>query len=204
MSFKLWKDETMKTELGTTSLLEGARHLPVLFQQGKGQVRDFVFYFGSNDANVKLQTVKNGGVDPIQLIPKSALPVWEKNTQYSVDDLCDVGNGYVYQATQGGVSAPESHSWLKKAGAVMNDGTAIWLCLGKREPVSAVQLSLSKEGLDRAKGGAALSLGTSIPSKTALAVHMRITSVVDDIYSVLNLPILALHLNDCEEVNSRV
>ena len=87
--------------------------------------------------------------------------------------------------------------FLTTVGATIADGTAVWTCLGKRHAPSEIKLALSKAGLDSATAGGALSLGAELKGGAAVAIYVRITSAVNDLYNAGQTPQLAISINEC-------
>lgn len=197
MSFKIWADESMTTEFAQSA--GSLRHLGVVFQDNAP--RDFVFYLGSKDANVKLQTVNNAGSAPITIAPIDTLPDHALSTAYALGDVCEPasGNGMIYQCTQAGTSGTRSPTWIASVGASVTDGNVIWRCMGKRQTVASVKLALSNADLTNTQGGASLAIAPEIVGGVAVAIHMRITPA-DALYDLLDKAQLRLQLNECQVV----
>ena len=193
--FKLWQNEAMTTEYGSQG--NGSRFQTLNFDAAGGSI-DLVMYFGSPNKAYTLRTAKNSGVDNITLSVTDALADRADNTAYAVGAIVEPagGNGYLYQCTTAGTTATPPH-FLTTVGATIADGTAVWTCLGKRHAPSEIKLALSKAGLDSATAGGALSLGAELKGGAAIAIYVRITSAVNDLYNAGQTPQLAISINEC-------
>ena len=191
--FKLWQNETMTTEYGS----QGANsRFQTLNFDAAGDSIDLVMYFGSPNPAHTLRTAKNSGIDNITLTVADALPDRADNTAYAVGAIVEPagGNGYLYQCSKAGTTATPPR-FLTTVGATIADGTAVWTCLGKRHNPSEIKLALSKAGLDSA--GNTLSLGAELRGGAAIAIYVRITSTVNDLYNAGQTPQLAININEC-------
>lgn len=193
--FKLWQNEAMTTEYGSQG--NGSRFQTLNFDAAGGSI-DLVMYFGSPNRAYTLRTAKNSGIDNITLSVTDALADRADNTAYAVGAIVEPagGNGYLYQCTTAGTTATPPH-FLTTVGATIADGTAVWTCLGKRHAPSEIKLALSKAGLDSATAGGALSLGAELKGGAAIAIYVRITSAVNDLYNAGQTPQLAISINEC-------
>ena len=193
--FKLWQNETMTTEYGSQG--NGSRFQTLNFDAAGGSI-DLVMYFGSPNKAYTLRTAKNSGIDNIMLTVADALVDRADNTAYAVGAIVEPagGNGYLYQCTTAGTTAAAPR-FLTTVGATIADGTAVWTCLGKRHAPSEIKLALSKAGLDSATAGGALSLGAELKGGAAVAIYVRITSAVNDLYNAGQTPQLAISINEC-------
>lgn len=193
--FKLWQNEAMTTEYGSQG--NGSRFQTLNFDAAGGSI-DLVMYFGSPNKAYTLRTAKNSGIDNITLSVTDALADRANNTAYAVGAIVEPagGNGYLYQCTTAGTTATPPH-FLTTVGATIADGTAVWTCLGKRHAPSEIKLALSKAGLDSATAGGALSLGAELKGGAAIAIYVRITSAVNDLYNAGQTPQLAISINEC-------
>nr|DAK13213.1 MAG TPA: hypothetical protein [Caudoviricetes sp.] len=193
--FKLWQNEAMTTEYGSQG--NGSRFQTLNFDAAGGSI-DLVMYFGSPNKAYTLRTAKNSGIDNITLSVTDALADRADNTAYAVGAIVEPagGNGYLYQCTTAGTTATPPH-FLTTVGATIADGTAVWTCLGKRHAPSEIKLALSKAGLDSATAGGALSLGAELKGGAAIAIYVRITSAVNDLYNAGQTPQLAISINEC-------
>ncbi|WP_455016733.1 hypothetical protein, partial [Kingella oralis] len=191
--FKLWQNEAMTTEYGSQG--NGSRFQTLNFDAAGGSI-DLVMYFGSPNKAYTLRTAKNSGIDNITLSVTDALADRADNTAYAVGAIVEPagGNGYLYQCTTAGTTATPPH-FLTTVGATIADGTAVWTCLGKRHAPSEIKLALSKAGLDSATAGGALSLGAELKGGAAIAIYVRITSAVNDLYNAGQTPQLAISIN---------
>ena len=198
ISFKLWANEAMTTEAG--SAYSGGRKQDVDFT-ASGQSRDFVFYFGSKTAGRRLQTAAAPGSNQVTIKPTDILPNRMASAAYALGALLEPAtpNGYVYQVITAGTTAAAQPSYPLAVGGEVLDGTAKLRNIGAKHQVGAVKLALSAVGLANAAGGAALSLGHTINSGAAIAVHVRVGNAVSDIYDATATPILALSLNEVVE-----
>ena len=193
--FKLWQNEAMTTEYGSQG--NGSRFQTLNFDAAGGSI-DLVMYFGSPNKAYTLRTAKNSGIDNITLSVTDALADRADNTAYAVGAIVEPagGNVYLYQCTTAGTTATPPH-FLTTVGATIADGTAVWTCLGKRHAPSEIKLALSKAGLDSATAGGALSLGAELKGGAAIAIYVRITSAVNDLYNAGQTPQLAISINEC-------
>lgn len=193
--FKLWQNEAMTTEYGRQGT--NSRFQALNFDAAGGSI-DLVMYFGSPNKAYTLRTAKNSGIDNITLTVADALPDRADNTAYVQGAIVEPagGNGYLYQCTTAGTTATPPH-FLTTVGATIADGTAVWTCLGKRHAPSEIKLALSKAGLDSATAGGALSLGAELKGGAAVAIYVRITSAVNDLYNAGQTPQLAISINEC-------
>ncbi|RKW27110.1 MAG: hypothetical protein D8B42_09245 [Kingella sp. (in: b-proteobacteria)] len=193
--FKLWQNETMTTEYGRQGA--NSRFQTLNFDAAGGSI-DLVMYFGSPNPAHTLRTAKNSGIDNITLSVTDALADRANNTAYTVGAIVEPagGNGYLYQCTTAGTTATPPR-FLTTVGATIADGTAVWTCLGKRHAPSEIKLALSKAGLDSATAGGALSLGAELKGGAAVAIYVRITSAVNDLYNAGQTPQLAISINEC-------
>lgn len=192
--FKLWQNEDMTTEYGSQGA--NSRFQTLNFDAAGGSI-DLVMYFGSPNPAYTLRTAKNSGIDNITLTVADALPDRADNTAYAVGAIVELagGNGYLYQCSKAGNSAASAPRFLTTVGATIADGTVVWTCLGKRHNPSEIKLALSKAGLDSA--GNTLSLGAELRGGAAIAIHVRITSAVRDLYDAGQTPQLAININEC-------
>lgn len=193
--FKLWQNETMTTEYGSQGA--NSRFQTLNFDAAGGSI-DLVMYFGSPNKAHTLRTAKNSGIDNITLSVTDALADRADNTAYPVGAIVEPagGNGYLYQCTTAGTTATPPR-FLTTVGATIADGTAVWTCLGKRHAPGEIKLALSKAGLDSATAGGALSLGAELKGGAAIAIYVRITSAVNDLYNAGQTPQLAISINEC-------
>lgn len=193
--FKLWQNETMTTEYGSQGA--NSRFQTLNFDAAGGSI-DLVMYFGSPNTAYTLRTAKNSGIDNITLTPADALVDRADNTAYALGTIVEPagGNGYIYQCTTAGTTATPPR-FLTTVGATIADGTAVWTCLGKRHAPSEIKLALSQAGLDSASAGGALSLGAELKGGAAIAIYVRITSAVSDLYNAGQTPQLAININEC-------
>nr|DAF57104.1 MAG TPA: hypothetical protein [Siphoviridae sp. ctEeW6] len=193
--FKLWQNEAMTTEYGSQGA--NSRFQTLNFDAAGGSI-DLVMYFGSPNPAHTLRTAKNSGIDNITLSVTDALADRADNTAYALGTIVEPagGNGYLYQCTTAGTTATPPH-FLTTVGATIADGTAVWTCLGKRHAPSEIKLALSKAGLDSATAGGALSLGAELKGGAAVAIYVRITSAVNDLYNAGQTPQLAISINEC-------
>ena len=193
--FKLWQNEAMTTEYGSQGA--NTRFQTLNFDAAGGSI-DLVMYFGSPNPAYTLRTAKNSGIDNITLSVTDALADRADNTAYAVGAIVEPagGNGYLYQCTTAGTTATPPH-FLTTVGATIADGTAVWTCLGKRHAPSEIKLALSQAGLDSATAGGALSLGAELKGGAAVAIYVRITSAVNDLYNAGQTPQLAISINEC-------
>lgn len=198
MTFKLWADENMTQEIG---VLHGDGRMQHVRLNQNMPYLDFLFYFGSPDANIMLQTTQNGGVDLITIAPRPMLSPRQESHVYQAHDVVVVG-GFLYRAQNGGSTKYGEAVFPTQQGAVVQDGFVNWVCLGRPHDVSAVQLSLSRDELDMAESGGALVLGTQIRGGAAVPIHLRISNLVGDIYNLPFVPQMALFLNDCEIIQA--
>ena len=193
--FKLWQNEAMTTEYGSQG--NGSRFQTLNFDAAGGSI-DLVMYFGSPNKAYTLRTAKNSGIDNITLSVTDALADRADNTAYAVGAIVEPagGNGYLYQCSKAGTTATPPR-FLTTVGATIADGTAVWTCLGKRHAPSEIKLALSQAGLDSASAGGALSLGAELKGGAAVAIYVRITSAVNDLYNAGQTPQLAININEC-------
>lgn len=194
MTFKLWADENMTQEIGILHNDKRMQH--VKLNQNTPYV-DFVFYFGSPDPKIMLQTVQNAGVDLITLQARSVLPQRQSSMVYQAKDVVEL-DGWLYQAQNGGSSTWGVPVFTTKQGAQVQDGVVSWLCLGRAHSVGAVSLSLSSDGLPET----VLSLGTQIRGGAAVPIYVKIHNSVSDVYDLPFVPQMALFLNDCEIIQA--
>lgn len=194
--FKLWQNETMTTEYGSQGA--NSRFQTLNFDAAGGSI-DLVMYFGSPNPAHTLRTAKNSGIDNITLTVADALPDRADNTAYAQGAIVEPagGNGYLYQCSKAGSSAASAPRFVTTIGATIADGTAVWTCLGKRHNPSEIKLALSQAGLDSASAGGALSLGAELKGGAAVAIYVRITSAVNDLYNAGQTPQLAISINEC-------
>lgn len=200
MTFALYADEKMTVRAGDA--VADGRRLGVSFDLAAAVAyRDFVFYFGSPDASLKLQTSQNTGVDNIVISPVDALPDRTGNTPYKTGDAVEPANGggLIYQCTTAGSSGGTAPSWVKVVGGNTADGTVVWRCMGARYKPEDIKLALSASGLDSAVGGADLSLGPTLNGGAAVAVYVRIMRSVNAKYRLPETAQIGLDLNDCVE-----
>lgn len=195
MAFELWADEAMTTRFADASPV--GRRLAVTFT-ANGQAVDYVMYFGNPAAGTKLEPVQSGG--KIVLSVADALTDRAASAVYTEGEIAEPagGNGFVYRCITGGTTAASEPSWLTSVGSNTADGGVVWRCLGRRHAASAVKLALSQSAL--ANGGQTLEMGAGIPSGVAVAVYMRLTNTVADLYQLSAVPQLSLMLNDCVEM----
>lgn len=193
--FKLWQNEAMTTEYGSQG--NGSCFQTLNFDAAGGSI-DLVMYFGSPNKAYTLRTAKNSGIDNITLSVTDALADRADNTAYAVGAIVEPagGNGYLYQCSKAGTTATPPR-FLTTVGATIADGTAVWTCLGKRHAPSEIKLALSQAGLDSASAGGALSLGAELKGGAAVAIYVRITSAVNDLYNAGQTPQLAININEC-------
>lgn len=198
ISFKLWADEAMTTEAG--SAYAGGRKVDVDFT-AHGQSRDFVFYFGSKEVGRKLQAAAGPGSNDIVVSVVDILLNREAQKDYALNALLEpeTDNGYVYKVVTAGTTADTAPSYPLAVGSEVMDGTARLVNIGAKHQVAAVKLALSAAGLDSATGGGSLALGHTLNSGAALAVHMRVTNAVADIYDATATPFLRLAINEVIE-----
>lgn len=200
MSFGFWADELMTQPLGARWTNQ-ARLLGLTFGSAD-KSRDVVVYFGSTDKTVKLQTKQDAGVAAITLTPSNALAVRANNTTYQVGDyvVASLDDAFLYRCTTGGISGTVTPNWVATVGSNTADGAVVWRCVARRERAIDVKLALSAAALDSAVGGAALALGTELRGGVAVAVHLRVSSVLKNDYQALALPQVSLQINGCESV----
>ena len=182
MAFNFWVDEQMTTLFGTAN--GEYRMTNAVFDQ-VGQTRDFTMYFGNPKPGTKLEAASNPGADNIILAAETALPTWRADTDYAADTVIGV-DGWLYRCTQAGRSGSATPGWLAVAGSNTADGAAMWRCIGRSHAAGSVKLALSKDGLDSA--GDSVSLGVSIPAGAAVAVYVRLTNDVADLYDLPTVP----------------
>ena len=177
MAFNFWADEQMTTLFGAAN--GEFRMANAVFDQ-VGQTRDFTVYFGNPKPGTKLE-----GTDNIVLSAESALVAWEAGKDYTADTVIGA-DGWLYRCTQAGRSGSATPRWLAAVGSNTADGAAVWRCIGRSHTAGGVKLALSKSGLDTA--GVSVSLGVSIPAGAAVAVYIRLTNDVADLYDLPTVP----------------
>lgn len=182
MAFNFWADEQMTTLFGAAN--GEYRMTNAVFDQ-VGQTRDFTVYFGNPKPGTKLEAAANPGTDNIVLSAESALAAWQADKDYAADTVIGA-DGWLYRCTQAGRSGSATPSWLAVAGSNTSDGAAVWRCIGHSHATNSVKLALSKSGLDTA--GSSVSLGVSIPAGAAVAVYIRLTNDVADLYDLPTVP----------------
>lgn len=197
-TFKIWADETMLTEFGSPTPTGNQTNI---HHNGKDS-QEFMFFLGSKAVSRKMQTAQNSGNDFIQIQVIDILPERKAEHEYSEGNLIEpeLNNGFVYQCITGGISGKDAPNWPIGIGSEVRDGAAVFRNVGAKHATSEVRLALSKVGLDKAEAGAALQLAPELPSGVAVAIYVRVTNGVSDVYNSINTPILAIQTNECVEV----
>lgn len=193
MAFNIYADEKMQTLFAAAN--NGNRLLHIDSNKAE-QIHDFVFYFGNPQSGTKLQAAQNSGTDQITLSVVNVLPVWGAEKDVIERDVVGM-NGFIFMAQNSGKTGKTAPSWLNVAGSNTADATVTWRCLGKSHAPAEIQLALSKDGL--ANATSSVNLGTTIPSGAAVAVYMRVTNKVADLYTLPAAPQLQLRLNETVE-----
>lgn len=197
-NFKAWADEAMTREFGQAF---GTSRISYVSYGKAGAVIDTVLYFGSPDATIKLQNAATPGVGDIVLSVSDILQERAASTAYVTGQLIETSppNSYIYRVTNGGTSASSAPTYPVSVGQTIADGTMSVKCLGKKHATTSVKLALSQAGLDTATGGAPLAIGKTINGGAAIAVWMRFTNSVPELYDALSYPTHDIQINDCAE-----
>lgn len=179
-TFKFFADAGLTTPISAQTIAH--------FIDGSNDPQDFVFYYGSSTAGVKVGATSSPGVDQISISINNATAVWEANTAKVVNDRVRTvsKNGYKYRVqsfTSGGLTGASQPTWPTTIGATVVDNQVTWINDGKLHESTEIKLALSNGGLSSATAGAALAIGTVINSGSAnaIAVHVR----VDDATAVI-------------------
>lgn len=201
MAFHFWTDLAMTQPAGV-AMASGVPLQSVIFDTSGVRTVDFTLYFGSPERSYHLQTRVNGGIDAVTLMPEDALPPRLATTDYAVGAVVEGTEGSLYKCVVAGRSGDSTPKWLTQRGGRTNDGTVVWHCMGAAHKPSAVKMALSVDGLDGAKAGAGLPLGTRIKGGAAVAVYFRVENTVNDRYDAQDIPQLSININDCVEVET--
>lgn len=191
MTWNFYANENMTTLFGSTN---GADRLHNVVFNSQNQSIDTVIYFGNPEAG-KVLEAKNAG-ESLTLTTTASVAAWQAQTSYIADQIV-AANGYLFKVNTAGKSGTSAPRWLNTANSNTADGTVVWRCVGKVHDTGAVKLALSKDGL--ASGSPTLTLGTSIPSGAAVAVHLRLTNRVADLYDLAALVQLEISINEAVE-----
>ena len=190
-SFGFYSDEQMTVPFNGSELS---------FVIGENQERQGVFYIGSPNDTVKLQTELNAGVDNIQISPQFNLSRIQRETEYALLNCNDyLLNDFVYRLKTAGTTAATAPTFPQSIGSTVSDGSAVWQCVSEAQKVSDIRLALSEAGLDTALAGAAVQLGNTIVGGTAIAVYYRFTNSIQNVFNSFNCPQLCVAINDCIE-----
>lgn len=196
LTFKLYTDANLTTEFGGTLAVTHQTDL-------SDNPQDFLLYFGSTTADVKLQTTVNPGVDNITLTPTDILPEWVTATAHVIGDAIEptTPNGYRYVVVTEGTTGGAEPTWPTTVGSQVADGTVVWQLASATHEPTEIKLATSAVGLDSATGGALLSLGNTITSGTAnkVEVHVRVENTVTTVSDNTGQPEIGININDVTE-----
>ena len=190
-TFSVWANQEM------TIPLTGIEQTTII---NENNVLRGVFYFGSPQSGVKLQTEINAGVDNVSLFPKIRLSGIERNTEYQLLNCNDyIVSGWVYRLIQAGTTASNQPQYTQSIGSTITDGSARFQCVSKCHPITEIKLALSELLLNSAIAGTGVQLGNTINGGSAIAIHYEITDTFTQVFSTFTCPQLCIAINDCVE-----
>ncbi len=187
-SFKFYADAGLTTPVSAQTIAH--------FIDGSNDPQDFVFFYGSTVAGVKVGATSSPGVGQIAINIENATPQWAASAAKVVDDRVRTSakNGFKYKAqsiTGGGLTGTTEPTWPTTTGATVVDNQVTWICEGKIHESTEIKLALSNAGLSSAIAGAPLSIDTIIygGSLNSIPVHVRLDDATAVIGSASELSI---------------
>jgi len=146
---------------------------------------DFEVFVGDLDANHVLHAESDPGVDDIVITPTHAIPVWSGGQVViaGTERRGPAGNGYLYEAQNGGTTGGSAPAFPEVLGATVDDNGITWKCTKRCVEPTNMKLAPTQGDLATAVAGAALSLGTQVVGGLAGAVSfwVRIEGVPDGV-----------------------
>lgn len=188
--FALYENEDMTRRAGAAN---GEKWIQaVTINLTAPQAQDFVFYFGSPDPALTLKPASGD----LTITPRTSLPDWIPYFEYSTGQVVQ-RNGLIFKCLSGGLSGGGLDG---QVGERVSDNDITWHVIGAAYQPESVALALSREALDGAIGGAPLTLGSQIYGGAAVAIYVRVSGGVNDLYSAPNIGQIGLFLNDANTV----
>lgn len=168
--------------------------------------RDTVLYLGSVKEAPDARVLKNGvtpGIGQITLSIVDIMPRWIASTLYTLNQTRQptVDNLYKYRVATAGTSGSSEPTWPTTLNATVTDGTVVWVCIGKKHPVSEIVLALTSGALATNTPGASLNLGTAINSgvSNAVPIYIRKNNTINTLGTNATRNDLALSFNLVQE-----
>lgn len=194
-TFKFYADAGLTTPLTARTI----NH----FIDGSNDPQDFVFFYGSTTAGVKVGATSSPGVAQITISIENATPAWAAGSTKVVGDKVrtTAKNGYRYRVqsiTGSGLTGASQPTWPTTIGATVVDNQVTWINDGKIHESTEIKLALSNAGLSAATAGAALAIGTVVTSgaANAIPVHVRIDDATAIVGSASELSIKTVNTHE--------
>lgn len=184
-SFKVYADEGMSTPFFS----------PEHILHTGNDTHRFIFFFGSK---VEGRTLKSEDGGQVSILPHSNDIDRMPDHIYQTGQIVRVGQ-YAYTCKKGGKTAAGTVVYSTEIGDTINDGAAVFLCVGLAHNANDIKLSKTLEGLEQASYGTPLNIGEQLQSLEVVSVHVEVKNNSNGVYNSQGTPMISVHLNPCLE-----